>query len=121
MGWTTYYATIYKNGKIDKKAEMTKELEKYGYYTVLKCSIVKGVYYGALKENHSKKVIPIICLLSTIDNSEFGYKDMTETVKPYATDCPKSIIKLLTPINQLYTEPTSIEWAQQWRNECLAK
>lgn len=40
----------------------------------------------------------------------FGYKDMDETMGPNISNCPLSILDLLTP--------TDNEWANKWRKEC---
>ena len=43
---------------------------------------------------------------------EFYYKDMDESSGPYAYDCPKSILDLLSP--------TTNEFALNWRRKCYA-
>ena len=52
MGWTSYHATHYKNGKVDRKAGCDAyfmEGLNRGYYEVLKSSMVGRVYYAAVK------------------------------------------------------------------------
>ena len=52
MGWTSYHATHYKNGKVDRKAECDAyfmEGLNRGYYNILKSSMVGKVYYAAVK------------------------------------------------------------------------
>ena len=60
MGWTSYHATYYKKGKVDRKAECdaywTEGLNR-GYYNVLKSAMVGSTYYAAiqpLKKNVGK-------------------------------------------------------------------
>ena len=134
MGWTSYHATHYKNGKVDRKAECDAyfmEGLNRGYFDVLKSSMVGSVYYAAVKplkkygekdENGEKvivdmpvdeqRVIGVVFLTSTDskDYFNFSYKDMSETSGPCYYDCPKGILDLLTP--------TDSEWANNWRAKC---
>lgn len=133
MGWTSYHATHYKNGKVDRKAECDAYFMKglnRGYYDVLKSSMVGKVYYAAVKplkkydkDNdgnqiivdipiNEQEVIGVVFLTSTDskDYYNFSYKEMDETVGPCYYDCPKGILDLLTPTNS--------EWANNWRTKC---
>jgi len=120
MGWTSYHAEYYKNGKVDRKKEMDSmwnqsEHDGYPELTVLKSSMVGSTYYAAIKKRKAgekEEVFAVICLTS-IDNHDycnFSYKDMDETSGPYECKCPMSILKLLTP--------TESEWANNWRKKC---
>lgn len=133
MGWTSYHATHYKNGKIDRKGECDAYFMKglnRGHYDVLKSSMVGKVYYAAVKplKKYSKddvgneiivdiptdeqQVFGVVFLTSTDvkDYHNFSYKEMDETVGPCYYDCPKGILDLLTPIDS--------EWANNWRAKC---
>ena len=133
MGWTSYHATHYKNGKIDRKGECDAyfmEGLNRGHYDVLKSSMVGSVYYAAVKplKKYSKddagneiivdiptneqQVFGVVFLTSTDckDYHNFSYKEMDETVGPCYYDCPKGILDLLTPIDS--------EWANNWRAKC---
>lgn len=134
MGWTSYHATHYKNGKIDRKAECDAyflEGLNRGFYEVLKSSMVGSTYYAAIKplkksggkdENgkyiyvdipkEEQYVFAVVFLTSTDskDYFNFSYKDMDETCGPCYYDCPKGILDLLTPIES--------EWANKWRKAC---
>lgn len=130
MGWTSYHATHYKNGKVDRKAEcdsifndvmVTMDSNKpIGKFEVLKSSMVGSTYYAAVKrtrfatetEPEQVQVWAVICLTSTDmkDYFNFSYKDMDESMGPYNYDCPKGILDLLTP--------TDSEWANNWRQAC---
>jgi hypothetical protein len=129
MGWTSTHATSYKNGKVDKKAECDKlftQDEHYwdngGYspsFKVLKSSVIGSVYYAAVERTNNKEnekeIFAVVCLTS-VDNNDyynFSYKEMGESEGPYAYDCPKSILKLLSP--------TDNEYALNWRNKCIEK
>ena len=119
MGWTEFRATHYKNGKVDRKAEMDS---KYNWedesrkIEVLKSSMVGSTYYAAVKSfnktNGYECVTAAVCLTSTNnkDYFNFAYKDMDETCGPYKYDCPKGILDLLTP--------TENEYALEWRKAC---
>lgn len=116
MGWTSYMATNYKNGKINVKAEMDKiytwSNEKQ-VCKVLKSSMVGRIYYGAIeitKEN-SREVVAAIAITSTScsDGMNFGYKGMDESMIPCYYDCPKGIMELLTPTDNA----ESNEWRKR--------
>lgn len=131
MGWTSYHATHYKNGRIDRKAEcdsiFNSDMVEWGgdhttigKYEVLKSTMVGGTYYAAIKktkfatetEPEISHVFAAICLTSTNmkDYYNFTYKDMDETCGPGQCDCPKGILDLLTPTNH--------EYALNWRKAC---
>lgn len=131
MGWTSYHATCYKNGKVDRKAECdklynsdavswTENHKVIGRYEVLKSSMVGSTYYAAVKRTifatadkpESIQVFGTVCLTSTDskDYYNFAYKDMDESMGPYKYDCPKGILDLLTP--------TENEYANEWRKAC---
>ena len=119
MGWLEYRADHYKNGKVDRKAEMDS---KYNWedesrkVEVLKSSMVGSTYYAAVrsfnKENGFECVTAAVCLTSTNnkDYYNFAYKDMDESMGPYKYDCPKGILDLLSP--------TENEYALEWRKQC---
>ena len=119
MGWTSYIATNYKNGKVDRKTEMDMIYTWKGdlyEHTVLKSRMVGSTYYAAvnvhdIKENKNQ-VIAVVALTSTAwkDGMNFGYKSMDETMGPVQCNCPKSILDLLTPIES--------EYANNWRKKC---
>lgn len=132
MGWTSYHAGYYKNGKIDRKAECDAyfmEGLNAGYYRVEKSAMIGSVYYAAVtglkryatidgerKEEEipaaEQKTFAVVFLTqtNTKDYFDFFYKDMDETMLPYYFDCPKSILDLLSP--------TDNESALEWRRKC---
>lgn len=136
MGWTSYHATHYKNGKIDKKAECDSYFASEfgsGYYEVVKSAMVGSVYYAAIKElkryagkneNGESVYNPIprneqrtfaavfLTSINMRDYFNFSYKDMDETVGPYEANCPKGILNALSP--------TDNEFALAWRARCFA-
>lgn len=125
MGWTSYRATHYKRGKIDKKAEMDHEFGKnLNWGTIVKSAVVGGTYYAAIHSTKHDVTWGLVCLVRTENNSEIFYKDMDETSGPYCYDCPKGILDVLTPLDDPrfdYLGKESKEWAQKWRDGCKAK
>ncbi|MBQ8133271.1 MAG: hypothetical protein IJ192_02500 [Clostridia bacterium] len=134
MGWTSYHATHYKRGTVDRKAEcdayFLDSLNK-GFYRIEKSTMVGSVYYAAVTAiKRFKKDVPEkeeqyedipeseqrtfgVVFLTSVDMKDyynFSYKDMEETCGPYNYDCPESILKLLSP--------TTSEFALQWREKC---
>lgn len=128
MGWTSYHATHYKNGKVNRKAEcdayFTEGLNE-GFYRLEKSTMIGSVYYAAVtglkRYNEGKKEdVPKdeqhtfgVVFLTSVDSKDyynFSYKDMDETCGPFCYDCPESILKLLSP--------TTSEFAQKWRDGC---
>lgn len=135
MGWTSYHATYYKNGKVDRKAECDAyfmEGLNTGWYRVIKSALVGSVYYAAVQHlkrytdrkdengNRMMEEVPVneretwaAVILTKTDSRNyynFYYKDMDETVGPCQADCPQSILKLLSP--------TDSQWANEWRERC---
>lgn len=105
MGWTYYRPSFYKNGKVDRKAELD-----YNYGNrVVKSQMVGTTWFAAIKSPYSDEVWAAI-YLTAVDKGDFGYKDMDETMGPYNYACPKSILKLLTP--------TDNKLANEWREKC---
>lgn len=130
MGWTSYNAGYYKNGKVDRKAECDElyngdiyswddRSKVVGKNTVLKSAMVGSTYYGAVRvqrfDKNIDKVVAVIILTSVDMNDyyNFAYKDMDESMLPYQRDCPRSILKLLTP--------TENENSLKWRELCYAE
>lgn len=108
MGWTYKFV-----GTTDKtpKQLMTEELEQYGSEKVIKASVVRGVYYAAVRNERNGKINGVVCLMRK-QNGEFGWKDIWEEMGPFESRCPKVIIDLLSP--------TDSEYAKQWRERCIA-
>ena len=118
MGWTSYHATFYKNGEVDRKTECDNLMSgsnERGTWEVLKSSMRGSVYYAAVKRtmpDGNSHVFGCVCLTS-VDNSDyynFAYKDMSEDMGPGESKCPVSILNLLSP--------TDSEYALAWRQRC---
>ena len=127
MGWT--YTNKPENVKRFLNSNHTwinHNTDGSGYrsYTVLKSAIVNfREYYAAVAERdaHGKtlRVFAGVCMINYVrdpnEHYNFGYKDMGESVGPCITNCPKAILKLLTPI-----DPATNKYAQEWRDSCWA-
>ena len=127
MGWTFQEARYNINGKIDRKAECDSIMND-DCFRVEKSALIGSTYYAAvtriakyidgkpipLPENE-RYTFAVVCLTSIRSNDwcNFGYKDMSEDCGPFYYDCPKSILKLLSP--------TTNECALKWRSACVEK
>lgn len=107
MGWSGAYATEWKNGQIDRVAEMRK-LFKDG--AVVKDALVGSTYYAAVKTEDNN--VAIFVGLTSVDKFEFWYKSMDASMGPYKYDCPESILKLNTSHNG-FTD----EWIEKCREK----
>lgn len=122
MGWTGYHASHYRNGIIDRRAELDEQMSgetEAGKWEIVKSTMRGSVYYAAIrrtdKRNGESHVFGCVCLTS-VDNSDyynFSYKDMSEDMGPCYYDCPLSILNLLSP--------TESEYALNWREKCREK
>lgn len=82
-------------------------------YKVVKDAVVGTTYYAAVKSPHDGKVNAVI-ILTKIDNNSwcnFGMKFMDEEMAPFARNCPRSVLDVLSP--------TDNEYAIEWRQGCL--
>ena len=113
MGWSSYHATHYKKGKVDRKAECDAQFT-WDKHKVLKSTMKGRVYYGAVDTGDG--VVGVVCLTGGQDRSDpyfnFSIKVIDETMGPCESECPKSILDLLTP--------TDSEYANAWRERCRA-
>ena len=119
MGWL-YKQSIgpYKTAKEYLNHQFTFESETASYKVLRSALVGMRRYYAAVervtKESQTKEVSCVVCLVNYNPRDKegyiFGYKDMDETMYPFATDCPAAILDLLTP--------TDSENAMRWRAEC---
>ena len=131
MGWTSYHAKYYKDGRVDRKAECDAYWEKglnAGHYQVVRSAMYGSVYYAAVRslvqrvDDHfeplpeeEQTVFGVVFLTKTQmrDYDNFSYKSMDETYNPVYYDCPVRILKLLSPTDN----PSALEW----REKCKLK
>ena len=101
------YATEWKNGQIDRVAEMRKRFKDGA---IVKDALVGSTYYAAVKTDDSN--VAIFVGLTSVDKFEFLYKYMDASMGPYVYDCPESILKLNTSHNG-FTD----EWIEKCREK----
>jgi hypothetical protein len=107
MGWT------FISRKIDRKGIPAFLKEEFaGHHEILDCAVRNNEAYLAVKNTNTNEVSGWVVLLSFKKN-ETGYKDMNECEGPYYFNCPKRIIKRLSP--------TEDARSVTWRNNCLTK
>lgn len=114
MGWTSTHAfNYYKDGSINRKAECDTIFDR-GDYTIVKSAVKGSTYYAALKNKNTQEISGMVCLTrtSTVDHFNFTYKEIWEDMGPGESNCPKSILDMLTPTQNQYAN----EWRQRCRN-----
>lgn len=101
MGWSgTGCKTI---------AELKSEIKCDFQGRVLKISNVGTVIYAAVKKTEGNEVFAYIGKTRK-EGGELYVKDMDDTFGPVDTKCPKSILDLLSPTDNLI--------AKNWREKC---
>lgn len=121
MGWTSFSAKADYKGRINRKKvldeQFTSDNDRYSW-KVRKSVMVGTTYYSAIsredKETQDTFIFGMVALTS-VDNSQwdnFAYKEMDETMGPCCYECPESILKLLSP--------TEDKWSNEWRQACKA-
>ncbi|SFI01582.1 DUF6927 domain-containing protein [Modicisalibacter xianhensis] len=115
----------------DRKAYLDENYStKDGSQTVLKSSFVGSTYYAAIKikrPGEAPDQAPFEYTLGAVIKTssmqgEFCYKSMDETMGPHESQCPMSILKLLSPLEELeqlgVVVGTSLKYAGEWRERC---
>ena len=125
MGWTSYPATHYKNGKVDRVAEVIDNLtwkSEHRSCTVVKAVTAGSTVYAAVEcKSPEKTFVFAVVVLTHVTNDyyNFAYKEIEEGSGPVESQCPVSILKLLSPIEEIYEEGSSArDWASAWRQRC---
>lgn len=118
MSWCGSPAECYlPNGCIDRTAECRKYLERYSSeYSVIKMRMVGSQCYAAVRLLSSAFEYPDKIAAVTMEtatdskNGMFYYNYWPEWYGPAADKCPESILKLLDPLHD--------EWSDHWREKC---
>lgn len=111
MGWTSIHAeNYYKSGAINRKKECDTLLSE-NKLNRLKSAMVGGTYYAAV-EDKTGRVFAVVILThcSGKEYFNFCYKLMDESYGPVESDCPDSILNLLSN--------TEEEYSLNWRTRC---
>jgi hypothetical protein len=122
MGWTTFH----KPKNITPKQYFQKEYRFGDRLELVDIETKNKVAYMAVRDKEKDYVFALVYLLhySPRSYNNFGYKDMSEFVGPNVDECPKKILKLLTPLEEIAKKSgddisdSSYEWAKNWRNRC---
>ena len=108
MGWTGI--DMYMATPKDRQRYLDDQFN-YKDNRVIK-STMRGTTYYAVINSPKYGNFAVVCL-TKYSRGEFAYKDMDETMGPYAYDFPVSWLKLLSPTDNKY--------ANEWRKKVLAK
>jgi hypothetical protein len=121
MGWTYH----------EKPNNVSEWLNNYLTYesdgrksTCLKTAIKFKEAYAAVEvvDNNTgeRYVYASVFLLNYTKETyyNFGYKTMSEFCGPNASNCPASILNLLTPVEDMPVSHSEKEWATAWRERC---
>jgi len=106
MGWTSFSMTLPVKVWFN---------DLWGdQYEVLDSALVsRSNLYGAIRNKMTGEVFCAVFLIRwSRGHYNFSYKDMTEFSGPNVIDCPKRIMKLLSPLNDK-NDPNV--WARNWR------
>jgi len=106
MGWTGLYRRDIKTIS-DRRRVLLDELNQDN--NIIDISNKGNTFYVAYKTKDND--VSALVVLTSKNKDEFLYKVIGESCMPYQFDCPKRILKLLTPTNN--------DYANQWRNKCL--
>lgn len=109
MGWTSF--SMHEPVKDWFTREYDDEKRE-----VLDVALVKrNTMFAAVKIRATGEVIAFVFLIRwSRDYYNFSYKDMTEFSGPGEIECPKRIMKLLTPLND-ESDPNG--YARKWRQD----
>ena len=115
MGWSSLYKP---------KHITTREWVKSNYnsenFEIIDVAAKLTEVYAAVKNRKTGEVYALILLVHHNSKSyyNFSYKSMDEFCGPVATNCPRRILELLTPLTK-ENDPNG--WAEKWRNDCWNK
>lgn len=112
MGWNSYNAIT----PISIKRECTRIIESDPDVKVLRSIVRNNVHYAAVLDLKTGEVFATVIVtdIDLTDKEEnFAYRDMDETVGPQETDCPATILDMLSPTDNKY--------ALEWRQKCREK
>src|SRR4030067_739050 len=86
--------------------------------------------YAAIRSTDSKEsgaifALAILTHRAPKSHYNFGHKDIDEGMGPVTDDCPERILKLLSPVEDIFSASANgdgaREWAIQWREPARAR
>lgn len=125
MGWTGVYSSRPAKEIIAEDLTFANE---NGSGRIVKTATKLCVTYVAWERSYAagtesmyagKTFIMGVVVLHSRKDGEFVYKTITEDMGPCESECPASILDLLSPV-EAFAEPGTDchKWATNWRNRC---
>ncbi len=108
MGWTFINRPVARE---DVPAFLKSEFEGERH-EIVDCVVRNNEAYTAIRNKETGNVFGLVTLLK-LKRNETGYKDISEDMGPIYFNCPKRILKKLSPTDNA----TSIAW----RYGCIKK
>ena len=109
MGWMFSPYDKYRYANIDEYFDNEHKLSG-DYEYVGKGALVNfSEYYRAVLNKKTNQYTCLVCLVSFAEAGSIGIKSMDETMMPYAFNCPRRILNIISK-----TEPVN-EHAKTWR------
>lgn len=121
MGWLgNYYGNRAPTGKDRLHAILRAEqlLEETEHGKLIDAVLIGTTVYGAYYNKKLDIIYAIVLLSRFEDNGYLMVKLMDETCGPCYLDCPRKILKQLSPLTP-ESDPNGV--AANWRAECEAK
>ncbi len=123
MGWTSTHVSKGHAGQYMKDL-FTSDNENSSLEMLKGAFVGWGQHYAAVKRTIKATGESYVFAVATLihwsrDEYNFTYKDMDESMGPCMYDCPESILKLLTPTEQMSKISGSSEkYSKAWRIAC---
>ena len=119
MGWL--YSTEWDSAA-KMRDSLRDDLTRAGHEIVKEATVAFGRrYYAACKKNGVTSLF--VALIEGSPKNGFGYKDMDEGCGPNDTDCPLSVLAVLSPVEDIYgpvKDDGAAKWATEFRAKCRA-
>lgn len=125
MGWTGLYTN---RPTKDILAEELNFSNESGSARILEVATKGGVSYVAWERSYAagsesmyagKTFVIGVVVLHNRKNGEFTYKEMSEDMGPYESECPASVLNRLSPVTD-FASGDCANWATAWRERCRA-
>lgn len=115
MGTTGHYVTYYEMSSPEKVKSWLKRTytwEKWEVIDLAPGSKRRSNWWLVMEERESGKRLAMCVITSNRAKQQgmFYTKEVDETVGPHATDIPKRLFAMLTPLG-----PNDSEYAKEWR------
>lgn len=136
MGWSFYDESSSPKTHEEEKEEIVEILSYEstdGSCEVLASAKVGEVWYCAVKSTDSEpddhrpylaaedgSITFGAVVLTERRGSEWGYKLLTEGCGPFAADCPRNVLDLLSPLDPAQGGEAA-DTIQEWRNKCSGR